>query len=256
MGIDDLPTGEERTSPFRRPGFLAAAVFLAVVVVLAAVLVIANGGGKATTPVAKASGGQPTASGQSTATSAPGALGNACGLSDTSQTVPTSTPPNIKWELVSGTAVPTSSIAGPGKESGGVPSCFAHTPLGALLAVSQIGQRMGVATNSQIVAILKSAAVPGPVLDSDIARLSSMTDQGGNSPSGQLAGFQFVSYQPDTATINIVVKMPDSSMNTATFTLRWYQGDWKIQLQSTGADSSNVSQITSLDGYVPWSGLS
>ncbi|GAA1881977.1 hypothetical protein [Streptantibioticus ferralitis] len=258
MGINDLPTGDDQRSQFRRPGFLAAIAFLALVVVLAVVVVVSSGGGKSTKPVAGPSkaDGQQTSGGQSTATSSPGSTGNACGLTDTSQTVPSATPPNIKWELFAGAAVPSAPAAGPGKVNGYVASCYAHTPLGALLAVSQIGQRLGVANNAQSAEILKQQAVPGPGLDHDLGVLSSGAQVNDGTPEAQLAGFQFASYSGDTAVINLVDKATDGSYSTATFTARWLGGDWKIQLQDNGADSSTVAQVNGLSGYAAWSGVS
>jgi hypothetical protein len=252
VSINDLPTGEDQRSPFRRTGFLAALGFLALVVILGITVVATHDSGKSTTPAA---GGPSTAPVQPSATSSSGS-GNSCGLTDTSQTVPTSTPPNITWVLVKGDALPTSPAAGPGKVQGMVASCYAHTPVGALIAASQIGDRLGIASNADASEILKQQVVPGPARDHDLSVLSSGNDQNDGTVDGQTAGFQFVSYSPDTAVINLVSHMSNGTYNTATFTVRWLDGDWKLQLQNDGSDSSNVSQVSGLSGYAIWSGVS
>jgi hypothetical protein len=253
VSINDLPTGEDQRSPFRRAGFLAALGFLVLVVLLAVAVVATHGSGKSKTPTA--GGGPSTAAAQPSATSG-SSTGNSCGLTDTSQTVPTTTPPNITWVLVHGDAVPTSPTAGPGKVQGMIASCYAHTPLGALIAASQIGDRLGIASNADAAEILKQQVVPGPGRDHDLAVLASGNNQNDGTVDGQTAAFQFVSYSPDTAVINLVSHMNNGTNNTATFTMRWLDGDWKLQLQDDGTDSSNVSQVSSLSGYVPWSGVS
>jgi hypothetical protein len=258
VSINDLQTGDERRSPFRRFGFVAAVGFLGLVVVLGIYVSATHGSGKVNTAVGAGpsvgSGPSPTAA-QPSATSSSDAR-NACGLTDTDQTAPTSTPPDITWQLWQGVAVPTSSTAGPGKTDGAIAGCYAHTPLGALLAVSQIGPRLGVANRTQAMDILKQQAMPGPGVDKDLSLISSGAPIGDDSASGQLAGFQFVSYTPDSATINLVDKMPNGTFNTATFAARWTGEDWKIVIQDDGTDSSSVSQVSSLSGYVPWGGIS
>ncbi|MGK5637646.1 hypothetical protein ACSNOK_04905 [Streptomyces sp. URMC 126] len=149
--------------------------------------------------------------------------------------------------------MPTSPSAGPGEIEGPIARCYAHTPLGALIAASQIGDRLGVASNREAMEILKQQAVPGPGVERNLARLTG-PEVGDGSVDGQTAGFQFVGYTPDMAVINLVSRMKDGTFNVATFTMKWLDGDWKIQLQDSGADSSSVSQVTSLAGYVAWSG--
>lgn len=253
MSINDLPTGDDKGRAFRRPGFLAAAAFLGLVLVLAVVVIATSGSDK--------DDNTPSATGPSRTTSTAHASspaadsGNGCGLTDTNQSVPTSTPPNIKWDLLKGDAMPTSPIAGPGKVEGPVARCYAHTPLGALLAASQIGDRLGVASNREAAEIIKAQAVPGPGVDRALTLLQG-AELGTGTTDGHTAGFQFVSYTADTAVINMVSRMNNGTFNTATFTMKWVDGDWKIQLQPNGANSSNVSQVESTAGYVTWSGVS
>ncbi|MEU2717798.1 hypothetical protein [Streptomyces sp. NPDC007205] len=253
MSINNLPTGDDKPGRRRSRGFIASAVFLGLVVILAVAVIATKGSDRNDTPAATGPG---SSTGPAvTPASSPATTGNACGLSDTNQTPPTSTPKDVTWQLVKGDALPTSPSAGPGKVDGPVARCYAHTPLGALIAVSQIGGRIGVGSNADVIKILKAQAVPGPGVDHGLKVLAG-SEIGDGKVDGQLAGFQFASYTPDTAVINLVGHMNNGSYNVATFTVKWLDGDWKIQLQDTGADSSNVSQVTSTAGYVPWSGVS
>ncbi len=183
------------------------------------------------------------------------AAGNGCGLTDTNQTPPTSTPKDVTWQLIKGDAMPVSPSAGPGRIEGPIARCYAHTPLGALIAASQIGDRLGVASNREAIEILRRQAIPGPGVNNNLRLLAGPEVNDGSS-DGQLAGFQFVDYTPDMAVINLANRLTDGTFNAATFTLKWLDGDWKIKIQDSGADSSSVSQVTSLAGYVPWSGVS
>ncbi|TXJ83297.1 hypothetical protein E2C11_07425 [Streptomyces lavendulae] len=253
MSINNLPTGDDKPGTRRNRGFIASAVFLGLVVVLAIAVIATRGSDKSDAPAASGPGASTGAA--VTPSSPAAATGNACGLTDTNQTPPTSTPKDVTWQLVKGDAMPTSKSAGPGKVDGPVAHCYAHTPLGALIAVSQIGDRLGVASNADAIQILKAQAVPGPGVETGLKALAG-PEIGDGKADGQLAGFQFASYTPDTAVINLVSHMDNGSYNVATFTMKWLDGDWKIQLQDTGADSSNVSQVTSTAGYVPWSGVS
>ncbi|MGW3200120.1 hypothetical protein ACWDBD_37250 [Streptomyces sp. NPDC001118] len=251
MSINNLPTGDGK--PARRRGFIASAAFLGLVVILGIVVIATSGSGGSDTPPAATGPGSSTGA-QTPPASSPAATGN-CGLTDTNQTPPTSTPKDVTWQLVKGDAMPTSKSAGPGKVDGPVAHCYAHTPLGALIAASQIGDRIGLASNAEAREIFKEQAVPGPGVERDLKLLDG-PEVGSGSNDGQMAGFQFVSYTPDTAVINLVARMNNGSYNVATFTMKWLDGDWKIQIQDNGADSSNVSQVTSTAGYVTWSGVS
>ncbi|MFI9311125.1 hypothetical protein [Streptomyces triculaminicus] len=254
MSINDLPTGDDKHSgAFRRPGFIAAAAFLGLVLVLAVVVIATSGSDKGDSTTPQATG--PTRPASSAPASSPADNGNTCGRTDTDQTVPTSTPPNIKWDLVKGDAVPTSPIAGPGRTEGPVARCYAHTPLGALLAASQIGNRLGVSSNKEAIEILKAQAVPGPGVERALKLLQG-AELGNGKTEGHMAGFQFASYTADTAVINMVSRMTNGTFNTATFTMKWLDDDWKIQFQANGTASSTVSQVESTAGYVTWSGVS
>lgn len=209
---------------------------------------VSHAGGDATP-----SHGRPHISPSHTAQATSPGQGNGCGLTDTNQTPPTSTPKDVTWQLIKGDALPASPSAGPGKIEGPIARCYAHTPLGALIAASQIGDRLGLASNREAIQILKQQAIPGPGVDNDLRMLAG-PEMGDGSSDGQLAGFQFVDYTPDTAVINLANRMNNGTFNVATFTVKWLDGDWKIQIQASGADSSSVSQVASLAGYVTWSG--
>jgi len=41
----------------------------------------------------------------------------------------------------------------------------------------------------------------------------------------------------------------------ATDTVRWIGSDWQLQLQPDGSESPTAQSVSSLTGFVPWSGL-
>ena len=63
--------------------------------------------------------------------------GSACHVPTGSQAVPQYSPQGITWQLYQTVALPYSNTAGPMIVDGGVARCYAHDPLGALLAASQ-----------------------------------------------------------------------------------------------------------------------
>lgn len=74
-------------------------------------------------------------------------------VSDTSQAVPASAPNGVTWTMWNGEALPSSTADGPGKVTGAVPTCYSHTPVGALIALAQFDLRTEVAHDPDLAAI-------------------------------------------------------------------------------------------------------
>jgi len=188
-----------------------------------------------------------------TSSTAPSTTGSSAPEGD--QTPPTSPPP-VTWKLFGRVALPESASAGPRSIQGSVASGYARNPVGALIAATQIETRALLAPGDSWRAVVEQQIVPGPGRDAYTAARARITDV--NTPDdrlGQVAGFRFVTYSPDTAVIQFVTRFPASGrMQVTTSTVRWL-GDWKQELQPDGSSSPTVQPVTDLTGFVAWSGV-
>jgi hypothetical protein len=247
----------DEKSPWVQPGFIAAAAVVALLVVLGIILAVTGGStpdtGTANPAVAPApaqpAGADPDAS--------------VCGLDAGSQGIPTAAP-KATWKLRGTVAVPTAPKSfGPQSSDGGVPSCFAHSPTGALFAMVNIQAAMGELAKHPgrypIDKVLRMIA-PGPGRDAlkrAVAK-SPVAQQGSTKSSAQVSGFNVIRYDSNTAVIDVAFAgdRPDTAGYVhGQSTLQWVDGDWKLELAQNGGPFDAVQAIPNLTGYVPWRGL-
>ncbi len=258
--------GETAPSGMSPTWFASAAVIGLVVVALVVVLiVIATRGssGSSPGPVAAPSpvapggaapsngGAPPEQAGAADPTRPPG-----CHTSGTDQTVPTGTVAGINWTLIGGVAVPSSASDGPALHGdAGVAYCYADTPLGAVLAASNLGRGTGTAAQIQQAA-LDHSTVPNEY-SSQAAAQPAPADTGPTT-GAQLAGFRIISYSPAQASIALAISITGSpgTYGVSTIAMQWYQGDWRVVTQPGPSPVVTTSSTTSLAGYVAWSGVS
>jgi hypothetical protein len=231
--------------PWTKPSFIAAAAIVALTVmggVVVALLPSLNPAPHPTSP--------PDAAGSATSSASP-SPGNALPTA-----VPTTAPVDVTWQLVGQVAVPVSRSAGPSKVSN-TATGFAHTPVGALIAATQIGVRGELVAGRTVwEPTIETQFVPG--LDRD--RLLAALRASGDVPPGpgelsQIAGFQYQSYSPDTAVIGLVLRAPSAGTPTyfiMTATVRWLNGDWRMVAPPGGSWTSLTRQATDLTGVVEW----
>ncbi|QAY64973.1 hypothetical protein ET495_17270 (plasmid) [Xylanimonas allomyrinae] len=249
----------DEPNPFTQRKFIVAAVLVAAVAVMAAVLLLttrnsdrpepaANDTSPATSPSTTV---EPTPK-RSTA-SAEGA--SACGPPAGDQSIPTA-PPEATWQLVGTMAIPTRDDIGPGTTSSeGIHSCYAHSPTGAIFA--GVGLMADFVAVDDTVAVLTQRALPGPERDSAIeAARQAQTEKSSEMPDGyggevtqQVAGFQVISAAADVVSLEVVIRSSDGTMFARPISMHWIEGDWRM-------DSNSVTphQVSSLSGYIPWSG--
>jgi len=242
-------------SPWIEPKFLMAAGVVGLIAVLGLLLAFTGGskGGAQTPARTPALPAAPTEQGTA----------SACGLAAGSQEIP-QIAPKATWKLLGTVAVPNApSTFGPQKTAGGVPSCFAHSPTGALFAMVNIDAAMGVfarqAGRYPVDKVLRMiAAGPGrEVLKRAVAQASAIT-RGDKTPAAQLAGFNIVRYELANAVVDVAFAgdHPDSAGYVhGQATMRWEGGDWKLVLAQNGAPFDSVQPIADLTGYIPWSGI-
>ncbi|GAA4140833.1 hypothetical protein [Actinomadura keratinilytica] len=241
--------GLEDSSPFRRPAFLMSAGFLAVVAVLGAVTFIRSPAPRSEQSTAP----QASATPANGATQAPA---NGCRPGDTSQQIPTGPPTGITWQVYKTMALPYSSTAGPLNVSadGEVARCFAHTPVGALIAAVHLSSRYVFSRQWRVIA--DEQVVPGPGRDAYLKlRGNRGVDAVTPGSLGQIAGFQFVTYDPQTAVVQLVMRFSNGQMSVSAVTVKWQAGDWKLELKPNGSPSNSQQLVSSLAGFTPWGGV-
>lgn len=241
---------------FWRPSTIAAGIILLLVLIAGAVLLVVKAGGGSSAkhpPVAQpspVSSGPGTSSSSSPTTAVTAPTG--CSLPAGNQTVPEMTPLGITWQLYQTVALPYSTTDGPQIADGHIARCYAHNPVGALLAASQLSVRYAVGPDVR--QVLQQQVVPGPGRDKALQQASHPTSLPSGGSYGQLAGFKFVTYSPAVAVIEFVSKAPDASEVALPVTVDWLGGDWELQLQPDGSESPNALPVTSLVGFSTWSG--
>ena len=248
-----MDNDETATSPWTRPGFVAAAVVVALVLVLGGVLAIRGFGAHDDRSSAKPST-SPSTSADATAPTAPTApAGGAsvCGLKGVQMSGTVSKAPAATWAYQGTTAYPSSTEFGPAATTGdGVRTCFQHSVTGALFMAANAvvqGSDPAVAT-PWVTAVLGE----GPFRQQLLTGLGSATASGGASRMS-IAGFRVLHYDGDTARIDLAIR---ATAETSTVTvsgvyeLVWQAGDWKISAEVP--EPLNVAAIPDLAGYVSW----
>jgi hypothetical protein len=139
---------------------------------------------------------------------------------------------------------------------GGVARCFAHDAEGALIASVRIQQQIEEATASTW-PIAAEGLAPGPDTDALSAQMATLLAErpapaDTNTPFAAVAGFKFLSYSPTTAVIELVYRTTSGGLYTASQTMQWVGGDWRIAPLGPSELSSPQTQVASLLGYVEW----
>ena len=168
----------------------------------------------------------------------------------------TAVPTGVTWELFQGVALPVSRTDGPTAVTGTVHAGFSRTPTGALLAAAQIAAR-SIADPSLpgLREIGQRQLVPGPGQTAYLNLVNSFKDN--DAPAAgyaQYAGFRYVTYSPDVAVVSLATRGKTGRLQVGTDTLRWVDGDWKLELPASGLQQPQVVQ--DLAGYAPWAGVS
>lgn len=168
----------------------------------------------------------------------------------------TTTPAGVTWDLFQGVALPTSRTDGPTRVEGPVHAGYSRTPTGALLAASQIRVR-ALATPGvpNLLRVVDEQFVDGPGKTAYRNLISNVTDTA--QPAGgytQYVGFRYLSYTPDVAVLNLASRGNSGVLRASTNTVRWVDGDWRLEKPADAQEPSQVLQDRT--GYVPWAGVS
>jgi hypothetical protein len=176
----------------------------------------------------------------------------ACNLADGDQAIPTKAPAVDGWDVSRRVVVPRSSRFGPATtDPDGFRHCFAHSPTGAVYAA--YNAIAAIADQRQAVPTVRKLMVPGADTDALIRELDD--DSSSGSAATQLAGYRFIDAGPDRATVMLAIPV-ESAYMSATLTLVWHDGDWRVQPPPAGEPvGAPFAQHRDLSDFVSWSGV-
>ncbi|MFJ9393543.1 hypothetical protein ACIRQT_01525 [Streptomyces californicus] len=253
-------SGEWEKPFWQQPGWLLSAGFFLVLALLGGFVVFAGdnedtnaGPGAEATAAPSADPTRSTPSGkQSSGAEDPRPEG--CRTDDSDQAVPPKSPADLKWKVYQADLVPVSATAGPLLYDGVVWSCFARTPLGAVLALHSITSKM---SGSEWRTVADKQVAAGPGKDAFMATRSKEADEdaaGAPGSDGTYIGFSMLTYTKDQATAMLLIRIADGKYGTATASVVWEDGDWKLRPTLKGSLTENISFVGGPEGFVLWGG--
>ncbi len=239
-------------SPFTTPGFIISAAL--VVALLAAVVVIFFLPKGDSTAQAAPSASRGNAAAAPTK-SADAAGKSVCGLPASSETA-LGTAPKSTWTLIGKLAAPTDpKTVGPGVTDGdGFRSCFAHSPTGALYAAANL-VALGSSDDSKVNhKMTDRLLIPGRGRDIAMAESKTMPSSANSNTSVQFRGFVIKSYSRTAANVDIAFQTSAGVLGHAVLPMEWADGDWKLAIADSGQLINDITALSDLSSFIPWSG--
>ena len=175
--------------------------------------------------------------------------GSVCGLAGT-ELKPTSQVnlPAMRTKVfVDSTYYYYNNLTGPGKRADGdVPTCYAHSSEGAILAAANF--QVLTAGGHKLIDVVKATTYE----NDNQKRLLAKDQNSGNSTAVQNVGYSIQVIDENNVVVRLAVRVPQySALAQSTFTLIWDKGDWKIKLGSKALDVVLISSVESA-GMAPW----
>ncbi|WP_241778546.1 MULTISPECIES: hypothetical protein [unclassified Streptomyces] len=238
---------EESGPYYKQRSWQLSAGFIGVVVVVGMIVTLTSGhSGTADRANAAASVGP--LSGKSVPK---GGRPQGCRTDDSAgDALPKAAPKDISWRTLGVSRVPVSASAGPTRIEGDLWWCYAHTPVGAVLAAHIIPSQM---SGSGWRTVTKQQVVDGIGRDMFEFQRATVqdTDSGSSTPVASYVGFIVSSYGSTGATVKLLLK-GEQGYAATTIVLRWSGGDWKVVPDDNGALHSPVAAVQNTTGYTLW----
>ena len=246
-----MATDEAPQNPFTKPSFIIAAILIAFILIFGIAVVFLNVAKKDASVVTSETGESSTNGSTSNEAPATGSNVSICGLKGVVLEGTLSIAPETQWEYQDTTAYPISAQYGPGKVSEeGYRYCFQHSPEGALfMAANAISQ--GTYDHQAAGGWLDYVVAEGPYRESLLQDMGSEASP--NDSRLSIQGFRLLSYDGDTARVDIVVRATVSgqaAIFSGVYDLIWQNGDWKISTETP--EPLNMAQIPDVSGYTAW----
>ncbi|MEV4047109.1 hypothetical protein [Streptomyces sp. NPDC049744] len=242
---------------YKQRGWLNAAGFLAFLVTMSLVAFAMDDGEapeSSTAPGREALAGisGPLSPGDpQQARRSPGGRPDTCRTDDRDTAQPVAAPTDVRWKKLATDMVPISTSAGPLRTDTGTWWCFAHTPLGAVLAAHVIPVQMeGAAWRT----VAEQQIVPGEARDRLVEmKISADEAESENGAIERFTGFSVASYSENSAVISLLVVTPLGGNLSMSVSVRWREGDWKVEPQDDGSLYSSAKTATP-NNFVLWEG--
>lgn len=243
-----MTESESEGSLWGRPGFIASAVLVMLVVVVGVVLTIMSLNSKEPAPVPTST---PAPTEIPSAPIQPDEEASICGLSGVQSSGTVSIGPEAEWAYLDTMAYPSSEDFGPGDTSvDGVRFCFQRSPEGALFAAANaVVQGNDPTIGPSWIEYFLSSDTPGRQ-----GLVDDVGSSGSSSGRTAIAGFRVLSYNAESASIEMVIRSIGSGntvYGSAIYRLVWESGDWKL-LPRDMQNPLEIAQLPDLAGYVSW----
>ncbi|MFC8565897.1 hypothetical protein ACFUIW_09035 [Streptomyces sp. NPDC057245] len=250
------PWAEEQRPYWKQRGWQLSAGFLGLVVLVSGVVALTSDREATGVRASPAAGAGPLSGHPTTRSGRPTGCRTDDGAGDE---LPTAAPKDVEWRALDVAEVPVSASAGPLRTDGPLWWCFAHTPVGAVLAAHIIPSQMSgphwrAVTEAQVVAgrgrdmfVFQRSAGGGSDTDTASRRRT------GRSAVATYAGFSVLSYSREEASVELLLK-GEQSYAATTVALRWSGGDWKVVPLTSGALHSPVETVQGTGGRLMWGG--
>ncbi|MFC7257682.1 hypothetical protein [Streptomyces lutosisoli] len=249
-------SGEWEQPFWQQRGWILSAGFVLVLLVLAVFTLLTHddkpaGAAADPTPTATATTGGNDNGGSNGSGGGSDTRPAGCRTDDKDQAKPAKVPSDFHWKADGTGLVPVSKTIGPLKYDGPVWSCFAHTPMGAVLAAHSITDHLSYPGWRTVV---DHQVVPGAGRDALIASRSQEDDKptSGKADAGGYAGFSVLAYNKEEATVMLLLRGPNAAYGTASVSVRWQDGDWKLAPDTDGTVYAGMAQVSGTKGFVTW----
>lgn len=161
--------------------------------------------------------------------------------------------PKVDWQVFAGVPLPYSKTAGPRTVDGPVYGGYQRSQTGALIAAVQLGTRYLITPGDGWREVLERQVLPGTGRDVFARNRATVTEQAPPGTYGQPAGFRIVAFTPDVAAIQLASRFPTTgTLQVVVVTVKWVDGDWRLELQPDGGSSATAQAVSDLDGFVVW----
>ncbi|WP_369207652.1 hypothetical protein [Streptomyces sp. PU-14G] len=243
---------EEPKEFWKQRSWVSSAVFLGTALVIGSVSLLTGGAGdEADAAPPEAVKGPLSTDDAKDGGRAKGERPEGCRTEDDEDaTRPTSAPKDVEWKNLDGVTVPTSPSAGPTRFSGPVWWCYAHTPMGAVMAAHGILTHMSTA-DWRTVAMQQLVAGEGrEAFISQRSQLgqTQVTGEDAGVPSGFFVG----SFTKDTTQVRLLIKGASGGLGVATVSMRWSGGDWKVKPHTDGSLFATSDSGVNSNGFIKW----